>query len=782
LATITPTVVKTSRTNSQLTIQATLNGNVTNVKSARAQLTTQALLTTSVYRIKSYQSSLVANFTQTTTPVPDGAFLQLIYGTGSTSGYITSSGTSMRTYSTNTVRLATGGTAPNFTYSDITQQIYSGVQTNFWVKLDQPLTSGQQVVLYQSNRNRIIMGYSGYLPGTYGYDSSITPQDLTNQYWIAVQHEFRAMTGEVGGDPRGYFLDLINGGAYSNLGTSSTFDPTVWHNISMPLALAYRSYPGNANYYLSYFDFYDDGAGFALNGVSLTTYYTSDGGITQNGNSTIINGDFIDSLSYAYEGGQGVTNAPGALGGQWGVIDNPVTVYLDQIWISANSSSVAPATEFVRTDVPVATNISTSGLTPGGYQAQVYLTFTNNLLDSAPPSPTWNYTAHNHVVSGYLVKGFPQPEQVTATLTGNARRFRLIQALLTAQVTTTTNNGRIRYISASLTSQVTLTARVNTVKRITLGLTSQATATAQAKSRRVAQASLTSIVSLTTLANKIRATGAQLSVQAQTTTQARKTTRTTSNLQTLAQAQASSVYKFSQRASLTAFATEVTLDTTVKSGRANLTTQATLTSNISRIRNNSSVLTATATSTAQARKTTRTSSNLQVQASLTAPASKTTRTQANLTTVSTVSVTISRIRNDSALLTTQARLQVNPYYLYQNAIRLIGTFGLQTTPIHRTTGRAQLTSTFSTYSNLGKLRYFDAHLTGFLSEVTIGSVLILDPRLMLVVSREIATLIITSEHTPLPIAKENCQWRIYPESRILWVNPESGVNITRTTI
>lgn len=408
----------------------------------------------------------------------DDPYLQLIYGAGNTSGFITSTGGT----------IVTKNAVDN---SDAPEQIdywlSSGAHINFWIKLDSELTSGQSVRVYTSTDggNYVDLENSS---GTY----RLVIQSPSFDYWWKPGYT-------------DYVKYRRTASITVPIGSWTTI--SQWVNVNGRLApgivQSWASTGGDAPYPEYAFDITPQWGEFQINGSNVTETPSS----TSTSLGTTAPGNDYTAPAYA-------TSSLGVVdGGKWGANTNIVNLILDQVWVKnlgVPNSTQPPATEFYNAGNQT---FITQGLTPGSYQADVWLPW-RTLLDKATASPTWDYTATNRVVYGYIKDGSAQLTSL-ATQSTAVRKIVGVAATLSSSFTQNTSAQRLfgpitPIIAATFTQQ---SVAVKTA-RIARSLTSTATQTASAQRVLVIDASLTSQATLTASARRFRGITESLGVVA----------------------------------------------------------------------------------------------------------------------------------------------------------------------------------------------------------------------------------------------------------------------------
>jgi len=684
-----------------------------------ADLTVTASLSATITKqpvVKDFAAALTT--TVTVTAESNSEFLTLLYNAGG-SGYITSDnvGEIRKTITSRTI-------------SGTTYNGWDPVVVDLWLKLAAPIAIGQSIRLYtsgatQANLKRRDTNY----------------YEINVEYTLNVSRNFSADTSTAWGRY-----------ASTNVHTSrlpTGFDPTQWHNFEfnlIPGIIESYNWPATAGGVLGNLVT----TSTLLDGVEYFTVAQEIGTPTLIGNDT------------AYQ----LATMSSTLSGDWGSTANPVTIYLDQLWItnttyiSGSNWSGPPATEFANGSVK--TLISDTGLTPGNYQAQVWLSFRRNLLDGATAEqPNWNYTRGNGFVVVGLVVNADAALTASTSVTASGGRRQQAQADLQTTATFTTANDRIRFATQTLALQSAVSMTTVAQKNVAIAATmSTTTSVAVTASRtRPGELALQTTVAITVSAIKTaRITQAYTSQTALSAETARSRPFTIAlSAQFTQSTQAAKTTPVS--ATFAAMAAEITVVN--KIGRTfidlNAATAVTATGRVTADR--PVVMTATTSVTAQARKVV--------------------IAQGALESAVTVSASIDKLRSSAVALTSQSAVsaQINVIRAGQMAVTTTGEFTAQANRLRGITAvlacqtamttanqavrlaTANLTSTTALAAETRRLKVFTANLQVSAFNISIVTVQRLDPAL---------TLYIRSESRGL---------RIHEESRLLGIKSESRVNI-----
>ena len=692
---------------------------ITQYQSVTAALTVTASVAADITRlaiVKDFGAQLTV--TASVTAESSSEFLTLLYNPGG-SGYITSN-------NTGEIR----STITNRTISGTTYSGWDPVVADLWLKLASPMTVGQRIVLYTSGATRLSLEYveSDYY-------------SLNVEYTINYSRNFSSVTS-------------TSWGRYSASNASTTrlptgFNPTQWHNYLFNLI------PGRIESY----NWPATAGGVIGNAVTTSTlidgveYYTV---AQQIGNPTLVSNESSYQLP----------TMSTTLSGEWGSTANPVTIYLDQLWITNNTYvsgsnwSGPPATEFINNGAK--TLISDTGLTAGNYQAQVWLSFRRNLLDGATAQqPNWNYTRGNGFVVIGLVQNFSATLTVTTSLTASGGLRQQAQANLQTTTTITTANDRIRFATQTVALQSAVTVSAVAQKNVAMlaAMTTTSTVASTASRTRPGQANLQTLVSMSVSAVKTARITETLTSQTALSVDIARSRPMSVALTSAFTSSATVIKTVRTGANFAAMAAEITVIN--KIGRTfvdlNATTTVTVTGRVTADRPVAMIVT-TALSV-QARKVVIAQGAFESAVAVTASIDKLRSSAVALTTQSAVSAQINVIRAGQMTVTTTSEFtaQVN---------RLRGISAVVAAQSTMTTAnqavklaQANLTSTSTVVVETRRLKVFTANLQVSAFNISIITVQRIDPAL---------TLYITSESRVLTI---------HQETRLLGVKSESRVNI-----
>ena len=660
-STLSATVDKIRPTTADLTSAFTLSATALDLDLATINLSSAFTTSASAKIIKNCPAALTS--TSSIACNPDQVYLTMYYGAGNTSGYISSTGSTVRnTFSARDTAIDYG---------------WDPVILNFWIKLEQDLGSNTSVILYQSGARTIELvrapigsGGTYYIKlswtRTYSINVSSTDPNAWTRYTITP-----------------YYIMPITAGT----------DMTQWHCVQMPLdAGLHRSgnvwstsgpLGGETVLYMVSPQFFFDGSEVT---ASLTTPTPGTG---------------TSGLGYL------PVVEPAPEGGQWGANTNLKTINLDEIWIksrnyvSANTYETLPPTSDFYTNGNQAF-ITKQGLTTSGKQAQVYLPF-RNLLDSATTSsPDWNYVKNGQVTYGFIEYGeaylntaFTQTTTATrarfaqAALTANASmsatllRVRISAVTVNATATQSTTAVKTTNISLALQSTSTITANNRRTRALASDLQTTAIQTAQATKATVTQVTMNS--SSTVVANNVRtrALTSNLSTNATITVNATKIARSGSAFEAFVTELAAVVkvgqgfIHFDSTAQVTAavrvirdqpinLASTTTVTATgynTQFGSAALTSQSTVTAVVDKIKRVEVAATSQFTQTTNLTATRRTGKALQATATVTAINRRIRSTTTTIQSNATLTVQNQIVKLGQANLTTRAAVLCSPWKL-----------------------------------------------------------------------------------------------------------------------
>ncbi len=694
--TLSATVARTKDASANLSADCALTVTIDDLSLFNANLSASASLSAQANTTSSASSAITS--TASLTAVPTHVYCQLIYGAGNTSGYITSPGVDIRT---------------------LTSTGFTSVQSNFWVRLENSLTAGQKITLYTSGTNHIYLQRGGLLPN----GESVNSNDyvLYTQIRITWLQKTAPLTYVRYIDERFYGVNL-----------GSSFDPTAWHNVIIPLTLG-ASVQDQEGANLSMF--YDNVV--RIDGVSSGSF-----------------NNFDATLSTA-QGSQSSYAPPSSLnaakGGQWGASNNPTTVYLDQIWILNNSGTV-PISDFYidGNEAPIS-----NGLTASGKQAQVWLPF-GTLLDRSATAPTWDYTANNRVIPGFVVLGegsftadtattavgyrlYPLASDmsVVTTLTNTGERIRYGVSSLVSEFTQTTIGQKNAILDSSVASEFTQTTDNSRTRNLDSSLAVASQLTADAVSVLVVDSAFAVTATQTVDANRFRDNDSSQSSEFTQTTLAIKTARAESNFEVIAVKLAIAA-KVGQGFidDLQTTATMTTDARVIAYSTSNLQSTATANFTVTRAAFAESSMASTATVTANVDYLRRNESNQSAEATLTAVG-----TRVGIGTSALVSSATLTANTDLSRLRTAASNQI------------VATTVTATGDRYRL-GSANLQSSTEQFASVYALVRFEINISALAFEVTAGRVIHLDPLNGLIIEPETRFLVIEQETRELTVAAE----------------------------
>ena len=626
-------VSKLQYASADLSSQFSLTANVLDLDLGQVTIETTSSLSVTIKKI----AGLIQNLSSQVTinAQPDAVFLTLSADGVNPAGYITSPGP----------QIATWQDPP--------------IQTNFWIKLDQGLTSGQQVIVYQSGTNQIILGRNGSLP-----DGSSLTGDV---YWIITKSvvHFNPVSGQ---------LRTIY---YGCTMPASSFDPTVWHNIHMPLRMSKTI-----------------GGGGGSNSNIPTGVWGNVIMIDGQDPSAIGGGRFNNLANLASTSIGTPASSPkeysrGGDGGQWGHSSNLVTLYLDQIWVKTNEyldpineTGIVPieSSDFINADGQTPIHL---GLTPSNIQGQVWLPF-RSLLDYASTSPTWDYVANNTVSYGLI---------------------KTAQASINSQFTQTTAVARVRPSTGAWTSTASLNSSISRTRPGT--------------------ASLSTTNQLSINAIKVSTGQVNATVQASLTAPAIKTAQASGQLDSNSVLSAQAVKYRPAQATVSVQASLSSNPVKTVRAESSLIAQTTLSCQALRIKQIASDFSAIATELAAVVKVGQGFIHSDIVATLTAGSVKTTSTELNATITSQLTASPISTSQANATLSTTAQLVLVPTYLRRNEAQLVATAQQTTAAIKTTSANISLTSQAST-----QLDSTNSKVTGYSSDLQASTALVSDNQIV----------------------------------------------------
>lgn len=672
---------------------------------AQANLTSTFTVNATAREISSGRAVLTSASTLACTPTR--VYLQLIYNSANASGYITSTGT----------RASAWGTP---------------VHVNYWISIARNLTAGEEVVVYRSGSNQVVLRYNANLP-----DGSGANIDGLPRYQILVFNQTKWASQNLGSQIWYQRRSSFYYGAVLPTG----WDATQWHNIHMPLSMnsmtQYLDDIGvntNIEYYTGNLIRIDGALGTPAHNLTTISAVAQEQQVAGN----------ITPSEYTQ---------PGVSGGQWGEETNPVDLYLDQVWVKTHARTgstsqskwdTIPVSDFYNAgnEVPIP-----GGLTSSGLQAQVWLPW-GTLLDRArSTSPTWDYTAFNRVVPGLIVTGsgtwtatttvVARPVRIYQLGAGLSTRFtqttvglRLKRFVVTATATSTTNAQatKLAQLRGTLTSTSTISSSPLRIKQLAAGLSTRFTQTTNTVKAVRTNAGLSTQFAQITGNSRLRDVPVSTSANASITNSASRTARA--------------------QASLTAFDTVVAA--TAYTGRPRMfwETTAAMTTVAKVIPLINATLTANTLATAQGQNIQFGSAGISATSSMVIEPDYLRRPQAHLTVSSTVTVNNVRVRYMTSQLAVQAQQTTNNVRTRNNIVNTLSQVTVNITNQIVRLGTANLAVKADLLCSPFKLFRGEAHLTAFNTQLSLGEILHVDPYYQL--------------------------W-IKPEYRALWIEPETRI-------
>ena len=666
--------------------------------------------------VKEFAAVLTSAFT--VTAESNSNFLTLLYNAGG-SGYITSDNT--------------GEIRKTITSRTISGTTYNGwdpVVADLWFRSATAPDVSQSIRLYTSGATQ-----ASLFRRDYNY------YEIRIEYTLNFSRNFSSTTSN-------------SWGRYTatNVHTSRLppgFDPTQWHNLEfnlIPGIIESYNWPATAG---------------GVTGSLVTTSTILDGVEYYTVAQEIGTPTYVESNN-SYQ----LATMSTTLSGNWGSTSNPVTIYLDQLWItnttyvSGSNWSGPPAGQFINNGV--ATTISDTGLTPGNYQAQVWLSFRRNLLDGATAQlPNWNYTRGNGFVVVGLVVNAQAVLTATTSVSANGGRRQQAQANLQTTVAITTANRRIRFATqtVALESAVTVSAVAQKNASLVATMSTTVSVAATASRTRPGQTALETSISMAVTAVKTaRITQAYTSQTALLAESARTRPFTVALSAQVAQStQAAKTTPVT--AAFAAMAAEITVINKIGRTFVDLRTSTTVTATGRVTADRPVTIIASTGLTVQARKVVIATGALQSAVTVTGSIDKLRSSAVALTTQFAVSAQISVIRAGQMAVTTASQLAGQANRLRGTTVSLATQTAMTTANQALKLANANLTSTTALTAETRRLKLFTANLQVSAFEVSIITIQRQDPAL---------TLYIQSESRSL---------KIHEESRLLGVKSESRVNI-----
>ena len=595
-----------------MTSTCTLSATGLDIDFASAQLTTAVTLTTTAIRTRRVAAALTT--TATLTAQPDNIFLQLIYGAGNTSGFITSTGTTIVQSFTDT------GQAPEqYGYG------WWPVHLNFWVKINTALSTGETLTLYTGGNTSV---YLRNVSGSYFVDVTL----------IGLQSE------QNNGFEDNYTRYSTTSTCRIPLGSNNPVTDFV--NIDCRLVpfinQTWRVDPAlfTARAGIDWGSPKVNGADVSESITTTNTELTTSPGFVQPSLPTVANG------------------------GQWGANTNATDVYLDQVWVdNLGANTVPPVTDFI-VDGQQA-NITGNGTTASSLRAQVWLPW-GTLLDRSNLAPTWNYTATNRVIPG-LVKQGEASFSSQATQTTIFTRVTQGQAAVSASTALSVPGRRVRFAQVSATSAFAQTASATKAALAQASLTTTATQTTNIKKFVGASCAMSTAFAQTTQERRLRDNPAALTSQATQTVVVSKFTGVISNqtatfTQTVVNGRIRDV-----NTQFESIATEVTAAFKNATGTVLMESAAALNAVVRVVTDTPVTMLAQATVLAEPRTLVDAEASMSAQVQMTTEATKFRPSEANLTTSATQTAQAVKTARGVAQLTSTSTLSVTPTRVLQYA-------------------------------------------------------------------------------------------------------------------
>ena len=626
-----------------MTSTCTLTATGLDIDFASAQLTTAVTLTSTA--TPTIRVAVALTSTATLTAQPDNVYLQLISGAGNTSGFITSTGTTI---------------IQSFTDSGQAPEQYSygwwPVHLNFWVKINTALSSGASVLLYTSGSSNTV--HLRNVSGAYFIDVAILnlQSEQNNGFEDNYTRYNTTSTCRIPLGSNNPVTDFVNIDCRLIPFVNQTWrvDPSL---LTSRAGLDWGSPK--------------------VNGTDVSESITTTN--TELSTAPGFNPPTITAGSWA-------------VGGQWGANTNSTDVYLDQVWVdNLGANTVPPVTDFIVSGQQA--NISANGTTASSLRAQVWLPW-GNLLDRSNLAPTWNYTATNRVIPGIVKQGnaavdsqftqtiiFSRVAQGQAavsaatTLTVPGRRVRFAQVSATSAFTQTTQATKAAVASANLSTSASQTTIIGKLVGVTCAMTCAFACTTQERRLRGMSSALTCEATTSATGKKFTGIGINASAEFTQITINRRIRDVNTQFNAIAtevtaafknatgtvlmESQVTFVAAVNVRpaiidASLTAQVTVVVESRNVVRAQSSITSQVTMSTEATKFRLFAAALTTTASQTTQARKTARASANLTSTSTLIVNAVRVLQYASVLQSQATVTATFRRNRLGAANLTSQA--------------------------------------------------------------------------------------------------------------------------------
>ena len=172
-------------------------------------------------------------------------------------------------------------------------------------------------------------------------------------------------------------------------------------------------------------------------------------------------------------------------------------------------------------------------------------------------------------------------------------------------------------------------------------------------------------------------------------------------------------------------------------------------------------------------------SNLTVAAEQTTVPHKITGYAGVLTSTNTLNSTpIAKFKGRAALTSRFTQLTI-PWYLYTDLVSITSRFSLNADATKIARASTHFDAFTSELTVNDKIRYFEAHLQAFNTQVTVGRIFTIDPFFLIKIESETRELYIIPETRLVAIDSETRNLVINQESRLLSINPETRVNIIK---
>jgi hypothetical protein len=313
---------------------------------------------------------------------------------------------------------------------------------------------------------------------------------------------------------------------------------------------------------------------------------------------------------------------------------------------------------------------------------------------------------------------------------------------------------------AALAAQFALGIQAQILRLAQAQLNTQTQTTIQAVKTARTGSDLSSQVTVIATIQKVIPASAQLNSQVTMTVSAVKRTTTMSTIATAVALTSAVVRTARAQAQITAFATQVTLDVAFIQAQAQLQVTAQLTAQPdNRTRNQSAALS--------------------TQVTLAAAASRQRSTTAAISAQVVTQVAAVRTLTTTIAIQTQVSVTTLAYVLTSDNIQLNTSSALTAEVKRSATTQVAITARFTQVSNLGKLRFFQANMSAFVTQVSVVSGYQIDIRTTVYVLPESRQLLVLPENRITYVLTETNLLQVQPEDRLYTIKPQSRVNKIR---